>query len=549
MNDEKPFVCDVPNCGQSFTNEDHLAVHKHKHEMTLKFGPPKNDYTVVADQTPTPTRFLRNCEEVGLFHELASPFEKLENEFKKTQEDDDDKKMTADFPAPSLGESSSRKSQEPAVVRSSLNCEPVVQSNRSSLGDKDGGLAVNMEVASPSRAASLLLSGEGRSMVIEQALPSPASPLLVPPPAPSSQPIPPFLGSLPIILQLPNGQSVPVAIPVSLPTASSPTLTLTEGFPKSNTKSQQASTTLVPNIPGIPGPVSNSTGSMLLRGSPVPGPPPAEAEAAELCAPIPGPDPPAGAQYNGAVEVLSQALEMVMARQEVKQQQLSPVLQTRLTQSPSPSSQPQITVESQHSPPASIPSSGSSSSGGGGGRTPPASSSTRGRRRRCTIEDPEERRRRFLERNRAAASRCRQKRKAWVTDLEHRAEDMAHTNGQLQNEVKVLRSELSELKRLLLAHKDCPVTATQKEAQIYLSNMNGPTDGMETKAPDSLLCTFEEQPASPGSSTSRESEINMAGDGVGTINASSTAVQSTVSTNHPQSNRNLVTTSAHHSIR
>lgn len=38
-----------------------------------------------SDQTPTPTRFLKNCEEVGLFNELASPFE---NEFKKASEDD-----------------------------------------------------------------------------------------------------------------------------------------------------------------------------------------------------------------------------------------------------------------------------------------------------------------------------------------------------------------------------------------------------------------------------------------------------------------------------
>ncbi|KFO84075.1 ATF2 factor, partial [Mystacornis crossleyi] len=70
---------------QRFTNEDHLAVHKHKHEMTLKFGPARNDSVIVADQTPTPTRFLKNCEEVGLFNELASPFE---NEFKKASEDD-----------------------------------------------------------------------------------------------------------------------------------------------------------------------------------------------------------------------------------------------------------------------------------------------------------------------------------------------------------------------------------------------------------------------------------------------------------------------------
>ncbi len=27
------------------------------------------------DQTPTPTRFLRNCEEAGLFQELGNPFD------------------------------------------------------------------------------------------------------------------------------------------------------------------------------------------------------------------------------------------------------------------------------------------------------------------------------------------------------------------------------------------------------------------------------------------------------------------------------------------
>lgn len=32
------------------------------------------------DQTPTPTRFLKNCEEVGLFNELASSFEPEDDE-------------------------------------------------------------------------------------------------------------------------------------------------------------------------------------------------------------------------------------------------------------------------------------------------------------------------------------------------------------------------------------------------------------------------------------------------------------------------------------
>ncbi|TNN60337.1 Cyclic AMP-dependent transcription factor ATF-2 [Liparis tanakae] len=85
MSDDRPFQCTAPGCGQRFTNEDHLAVHKHKHEMTLKFGPARNDSAIIADQTPTPTRFLKNCEEVGLFIELASPFD---HDFKKASEDD-----------------------------------------------------------------------------------------------------------------------------------------------------------------------------------------------------------------------------------------------------------------------------------------------------------------------------------------------------------------------------------------------------------------------------------------------------------------------------
>ena len=41
-------------------------------------------YIMSSDQTPTPTRFLRNCEEIGLFNELKSnPFEEA---FKKASD-------------------------------------------------------------------------------------------------------------------------------------------------------------------------------------------------------------------------------------------------------------------------------------------------------------------------------------------------------------------------------------------------------------------------------------------------------------------------------
>ncbi|KAA0710266.1 Cyclic AMP-dependent transcription factor ATF-7 [Triplophysa tibetana] len=88
-----------------------------------------------------------------------------------------------------------------------------------------------------------------------------------------------------------------------------------------------------------------------------------------------------------------------------------------------------------------------------------------GRRRRTTGDDPEERRQKFLERNRAAATRCRQKRKVWVSSLERKAEELTHTNLQLQNEVTSLRTEVTQLKQILLAHEDCPVSVRQRETQ------------------------------------------------------------------------------------
>ncbi|XP_034838544.1 uncharacterized protein Atf-2 [Maniola hyperantus] len=71
MEPEKPFACSMPDCGMTFTNEDHLHVHTKKHDMVLQLGMGQKA-AFVADQTPTPTRFIRNCEEVGLFQDLQN---------------------------------------------------------------------------------------------------------------------------------------------------------------------------------------------------------------------------------------------------------------------------------------------------------------------------------------------------------------------------------------------------------------------------------------------------------------------------------------------
>ncbi|NXU91828.1 ATF7 factor, partial [Xiphorhynchus elegans] len=144
----------------------------------------------------------------------------------------------------------------------------------------------------------------------------------------------------------------------------------------------------------------------------------------------------ASSSLNGSNLVVGSASTMVTARPEQSQ------ILVQHPDAPSPA-QPQV------SPAQPTPSTG-------------------GRRKRTVDEDPDERRQRFLERNRAAASRCRQKRKLWVSSLEKKAEELTTQNIQLSNEVTLLRNEVAQLKQLLLAHKDCPVTALQKKTQGYL---------------------------------------------------------------------------------
>ncbi|KAG0006589.1 hypothetical protein BGZ65_006294 [Modicella reniformis] len=71
--------------------------------------------------------------------------------------------------------------------------------------------------------------------------------------------------------------------------------------------------------------------------------------------------------------------------------------------------------------------------------------------------DEEEKRRNFLERNRQAALKCRQRKKQWLANLQAKVEYLTTDNEHLQNQTAALRDEIIHLKALLLAHKDCPV--------------------------------------------------------------------------------------------
>ncbi|KAG0215684.1 hypothetical protein BGX28_008930 [Mortierella sp. GBA30] len=69
----------------------------------------------------------------------------------------------------------------------------------------------------------------------------------------------------------------------------------------------------------------------------------------------------------------------------------------------------------------------------------------------------EEKRKNFLERNRQAALKCRQRKKQWLSNLQAKVEYLTTDNEHLQNQTAQLRDEIIHLKALLLAHKDCPV--------------------------------------------------------------------------------------------
>ncbi|KAM6308150.1 cyclic AMP-dependent transcription factor ATF-7 isoform 3-T3 [Podargus strigoides] len=409
MGDDRPFVCNAPGCGQRFTNEDHLAVHKHKHEMTLKFGPARTDSVIIADQTPTPTRFLKNCEEVGLFNELASSFE---HEFKKATEDEEKKSAGAlDMSLPSTPDVKI-KEEEPVEVDSSPPDSPA--SNPGSPQSKEKEITskpVIISTPTPTIVRPGSLPLHLGYDPLHPTLPSPTSVITQAPP--SNRQLGSPTGSLPLVVQLANGQTMPV---LPGPTVQMPSvISLARPMP------------MVPNIPGIPGPPINTSGSISPSGLAV------HSEAKmRLKASL-----TASSSLNGSNVVVGSASTMVTSRPEQSQ------ILVQHPDAPSPA-QPQV------SPAQPTPSTG-------------------GRRRRTVDEDPDERRQRFLERNRAAASRCRQKRKLWVSSLEKKAEELTTQNIQLSNEVTLLRNEVAQLKQLLLAHKDCPVTALQKKTQGYLA--------------------------------------------------------------------------------
>ncbi|XP_055957228.1 cyclic AMP-dependent transcription factor ATF-2 isoform X1 [Patella vulgata] len=486
--DDKPFGCSAPECGMRFTNEDHLNVHMKKHEMSLALSLGGNSCSPAhhfLDQTPTPTKFLKNCEEIGLFQELVkNPFEEA---FKKATDSEvpplpgplsNDlntpipKAIDLNTPTPRLDIFHHRFLKEPSLSNLVYNntatedgvldlsgkkqvTKPAVIQPSSTTSDDD---VIIITTATSHQPADSTLSPptiQVNSTTVEsyppidtKAIPKLttavlSSPMII-------QTSPQLLGtttgaSLPssttttsqpnypaqVYLQLPSGQMLPVQIPTSI----SP----------------------VVQIPIIPQTTATSTVPIATKSN-----------------------------------VTS---TNVTLKQRLKQSLQASQQQIQKTNGVSPNHKSISPVSA--SPSINIPESVSHTE-----FTPPDSPSEldyddlndhnikRSRRDDSSIEDedPDNRRRKFLERNRAAAARCRQKRKTWVNSLEKKADDLQNVNVKLQGEVSLLRGEVAQLKTLLLAHKECPVTLQQKsQGQIPLTLHTIPTTNISEMKGGSVI--------------------------------------------------------------
>lgn len=407
---DRPYACSAPGCTQRFPTEDHLMIHRHKHEMSLKLPSIKKD-SILSDQTPTPTRFLRSCEEVGLFRELDCCPQTEEDTKQRSVDHSQNQEHTSNH-----NNSSAQQQAPPSTKATSILAQDTTTTEQ--LGPVSGLLSCMLYLRA------------------QQRHPQPASK------PDSAQPDP--------------AQPDPTLPDSTLPSSASVNLSIEShglSLGSSLISSTHHSTCSSPQFPSVPSEARQRLKAALRHHS--------------------------GSVTNGNMNTMGHMMEVTSPQQEQRgRQHLAHTYQQNghthsqsLAQShahdQSGYTQLQSLVNQRHPalPLQTSPqvSAGAESAQAGGGR-----------RRRGRGSDPDERRQKFLERNRAAASRCRQKRKVWVTSLERKAEELGHSNLQLQNEVTLLKTEVTQLKELLLAHRDCPVTTRQKETQRYPSAESSP---------------------------------------------------------------------------
>ncbi|XP_076340182.1 cyclic AMP-dependent transcription factor ATF-2-like isoform X2 [Tachypleus tridentatus] len=478
---DKPFACPITGCNMRFANEDHLTVHKRKHDMSLNLTSGLYMKSSFVDQTPTPTRFILNCEEVGLFQDL-NPFEE---QFRRAAQAAASGQLTIpEKPLPSstltevdtLNTPSIPQTASDSDVRVSTSSEPTsgtvpteetsitlvsepvqdelsntmpfttnFQPSSTTTDSEDEHISTSIvTVSSTTESTSISIKSITTSTatnslpltvvqtpVITSVLASPASTTK---PSVTGQPtavvtrvkknLPPSNHTqVPLVSTSgsPGTMGVTTASIVKPTTSSTaaPVFQLVLKFPDGHSMPVQ-----IPVVPVAPAP--STTTQPLSCGTMVSSP---KVSSSSI------------EQNNSTTKLkLKQSIMQGQNAATISSRGKNPSENTRLQPVvlATPINNEAVMQEQVNHKP--------------------------GRKRREFDEDPDEKRRKFLERNRAAATRCRMRRKQWVQDLEKKSKELSSTNSALQNEVATLRNEVARLKTMLLDHKDCPVTLQQQAA-------------------------------------------------------------------------------------
>lgn len=123
-------------------------------------------------------------------------------------------------------------------------------------------------------------------------------------------------------------------------------------------------------------------------------------------------------------------------------------------------------------------------------------------------EDPEaEKRRQFLERNRVAALKCRQRKKQLFRKMEDELAFYSSGYRELLAQVTLLHDQLLQLRNIVLGHKDCPVLVDAVGGFQHLQNLIGQTDFVAqlaansqpnyTSMPSTIPTTLNAPPPAP----------------------------------------------------
>ncbi|XP_054161571.1 cyclic AMP-dependent transcription factor ATF-7-like [Oppia nitens] len=480
---DKPFVCSDKDCLMRFSTIDHLMVHQKRHEMKLKFPTISSTSFTIADQTPTPSRilgnFLQNWEAVGLNSEMQeitnlTPILNDTNQ-SKTAEDSNtcnSKSSSVSNPFAQSFQNALKnpitKLKIPDILTTTTTSDSPL--NTPSIFPNEGLMAiVNAALNTPYHDFPLDTTGANTANIDKvDAINNTSNESLQPmttlvtrvvTTASNGHSTTETLSQKSIAIKGQRFQAVPVIRTANTNISLNNNISITQTVP--NIVISKPNHQIIKTI--------NTINTTKLRTVPI-AQQTVQKTTAIIAPKIKADNAITIANNNSLYKVIlklpdGRSVQLPLIQTPINQTSLQPTTVTNIT----PKENALTTVTNSESlaitSSSSLSSSVQSKVDASLASLPPKAKPGR-KSKFAPEEDPKEKKARSLERNRAAAMRCRLKRKHWIDSLEEKADEYERHNEKLNNEVVSLRREVTLLKTALLAHKDCPVTQQQQQKTV-----------------------------------------------------------------------------------